>query len=64
MAANHLLIDLIPPPQAVRYRLGDALREVELLRRLLRLADLADHYRRLDRHDCPDKREGGKPCHT
>jgi hypothetical protein len=43
-----LLIDLIPPPQSVANRLGDALREVQLLRRLLRLADLAEQYRLCD----------------
>jgi hypothetical protein len=46
---NCLLIDLIPTPHAVRGRLGDALREVRLLRRLLRLADLAETYREYDR---------------
>ncbi len=44
-----LLIDMIPPPQAVAIRLGDALREVELLRRLQRLADIAEEYRECDR---------------
>jgi hypothetical protein len=43
------LVELIPPPQSVRDRLGDALREVQLLRRLLRLADLAERYRECDR---------------
>ncbi len=53
--SSPLLIDLIPPRQLVLDRLGDALREVELLRRLLRLADRAEEYRKCDR----DK-EGGK----
>jgi hypothetical protein len=43
------LVDLIPPPQAVADRLGDAMREVELLRRLLRLSERAEQYRALDR---------------
>ena len=42
------LIDLIPTPATVQDRLGDALREVQLLRRLLRLADLAESYRERD----------------
>ena len=46
---NTLLIDLLPDPQAVQTRLGDALREVELLRRLLRLSRLAEQYRAIDR---------------
>jgi hypothetical protein len=45
---NTLLIDLIPRPKDVADRLGDALREVELLRRLLRLSERAEHYRALD----------------
>ena len=44
-----LLIDLLPRPQAVADRLTDALREVELLRRLLRLCERAEHYQALDR---------------
>jgi hypothetical protein len=47
---NKPIIDLIPAPEDVRYRLGDALREVELLRRLLRLAERAEQYRDIDRH--------------
>jgi hypothetical protein len=44
------IIDVIPDPAVVRNRLGDALREVQMLRRLLRLADLAEKYRNYDRH--------------
>jgi hypothetical protein len=57
---NHLLIDLIPSPQAVRERLGDALREVKLLRRLLQLADVAEQYRESDRWRSGDNRKGGR----
>jgi hypothetical protein len=39
------LIDSLPQPDQVRSRLGDALREVELLRGLLRLSERAEHYR-------------------
>jgi hypothetical protein len=43
------ICETIPPPQRVRLFLGDALREVRLLRGLLRLSELAEHYRRIDR---------------
>jgi hypothetical protein len=43
------LIDTLPTPDAVRERLGDTLRELELLRRLLRLAKAAEQYRAADR---------------
>ena len=44
---NPLLRNL-PDPATVRDRLGDALREVELLRRLLSLAETAQAYRDTD----------------
>jgi hypothetical protein len=40
------LMDTLPPPQQVRERLGAALREAELLRRLLKVAERAEAYRR------------------
>ena len=43
------LLTSLPSPQLVRNRLGDALREVELLRRLLRLSERAEQYRTWDR---------------
>jgi hypothetical protein len=48
MMLNRPLMETLPPPHAVRDRLGDAMREVELLRRLLRLAERAAMYRELD----------------
>ena len=39
------LVENVPPTVAVRDRLGDALREVRLLRQLLRLAETAERYR-------------------
>jgi hypothetical protein len=57
---NHALVEIIPPPQAVRERLGRALRELKLLRRLLRLADLAEEFRSIDRH--AREREGAGSC--
>src|SRR5438876_944445 len=39
MLPNTPVIESLPPPAVVRNRLGDALREVELLRGLLRLAE-------------------------
>ncbi len=43
------LVHALPHPKLVRDRLGDALREVELLRRLLRVAERAEEYREYDR---------------
>jgi hypothetical protein len=43
------LIESLPAPAAIRERLGDTLREVELLRGLLRLATAAENYRSSDR---------------
>ena len=51
------LIDTLPEPTAVRVRLGDVLREAELLRKLLRLAKAAAAYRELDRASI--RRESG-----
>jgi hypothetical protein len=42
------LVSVLPPPEKVRAKLGDTLREVELLRRLLRLAERAERYRECD----------------
>ena len=39
MFAEPTLLESLPPPHVVRDRLGDALREVELLRSLLRIAE-------------------------
>jgi hypothetical protein len=54
---GRLLIDVIPDPGMVVDRLGDALREVELLRRLLRLADLAEEFRHCDRRRFAKKKK-------
>jgi hypothetical protein len=48
MTLDRPLMETLPPPRAVRIRLGDALREVELLRRLLLLAERAEMYRACD----------------
>ena len=42
------LIQSLPPPAVVRDQLANALREVELLRRLLRLSERAEQYRHRD----------------
>lgn len=47
---NKPIIEALPKPETVRHRLRDALREVDLLRRLLRLAEHADQYRRMSQH--------------
>lgn len=46
-------IKRFPPAAVIRDRLGDALREVELLRGLLKLAERVDHYRELDARQRP-----------
>lgn len=40
----------IPPSSAVRERLGNALREVELLRSLLRLAERMEQFDKYDQY--------------
>jgi hypothetical protein len=44
------LIDILPPPVVLHNRLTRALREVDLCRRLLRVADRAERFRVADRH--------------
>jgi hypothetical protein len=49
MPFEHPIVQSLPATRDVRDRLGDALREVELLRRLLPLCEKAELYRRRDR---------------
>jgi hypothetical protein len=42
------IIDSLPTPRDIRHMLGDALREVELLRALLKIAERAERYRKID----------------
>jgi hypothetical protein len=49
MSLNKPIVQSLPPTQTVRDRLGNALREVELLRSLLKLAEKAERYRERDR---------------
>jgi hypothetical protein len=48
----------LPPADELRHRLGDALREVEMLRGLLRLAERADRYRERDAELACDQLRG------
>jgi hypothetical protein len=41
------LTENLPPPEELERRLGAALREVELLRRLLRVSERAARYRKV-----------------
>lgn len=50
MTLKQPLVRVLPQPKVVRDRLGDALREVELLRALLRLSERAENYRDCDHH--------------
>jgi hypothetical protein len=45
------LLDSLPEPQVVRRHLGQMLREIGLLRRLLRLAESAAQVRETERQD-------------
>jgi hypothetical protein len=49
---------MIPPPDELRRRLAAALREVDLLRRLVRVAEYAARYGRPCPADPVSKREG------
>jgi hypothetical protein len=51
------LVRHLPPPATVHRRLGQALREVQLLRGLLRLSQRAAEYRRTGRRR---SRKGGE----
>ena len=48
MTLERSLVEELPSVQQVRNRLGDALREVELLRKLLPIAERAEEYRQAD----------------
>jgi hypothetical protein len=49
MLLDKPLIETLPPPDQIEGRLADTLRELRLLRRMLRLAELAEEYRECDR---------------
>jgi hypothetical protein len=53
-ASNSPLLDTLPAPQVVRQQVGRLLRELDLLRRLLRLAESAAQER--------ERREKGGGC--
>jgi hypothetical protein len=61
MSDHPRVVELLPPPRVIADRLGDALREVKILRGLLRLAEQAEHWRRLDARssDLPQRGELG-----
>jgi hypothetical protein len=55
------LVTVLPHPMDVRHRLGDAMREVDLLRRLLVLSERAEQFRQCDRNlTCPEPKRGKK----
>lgn len=57
------IVESMPSVQEVRYQLGDALREVELLRGLLRLAERAERYREVDREMVNRRPQLGEAAH-
>jgi hypothetical protein len=54
-------VNLIPPPPELRHRLAVALREVDILRRLIRVAEYAARFRNSSHLTVPTtaKQEGG-----
>jgi len=64
MTLNKPIIEVLPAPGIVRVRLGDALREVELLRWLLRLAERADQYRQIDKNHQRGQTKGREVFHA
>jgi hypothetical protein len=46
MSLDTPLMESLPSPQQVREKLGAALREAELLRRLLKITERAEAYRK------------------
>jgi hypothetical protein len=61
---NDLLADTLPSPLEVHRQLGAALREVKLLRGLLRLSERAAEYRKLRKRDPRPGPQGGGPTHA
>jgi hypothetical protein len=60
MPIDQPLLETIPPPHVVRDKLGNALREVELLRKLLRISERAEQYRQVDQR----RSAAGGPTHA
>ncbi len=51
-------VTLVPTPTDLRHRLAVALREVDLLRRLIRVAEHAARYRQPSHSAAADQRQG------
>lgn len=47
MISTNTLVSQIPPPDRVRAKLGELLAEVEITRKLLRLSERQEKYKRL-----------------
>ncbi len=60
MSLDEPLLKTLPTPQTVRNRLGDVLREAELLRRLLKLSERAEQYREWDRYQGDEQASSGR----
>jgi hypothetical protein len=59
MTVSEPLMATLPPPWEVRRKLGEVLREVELLRGMLRLAERAESYRKVIHQRTGEKRDAG-----
>jgi len=55
MSLDQFLIQTLPRPEVVRGRMSDLLREMELLRGLLRLSEKAAEYRECDEEQQQDE---------
>ena len=60
MLLDSPVIDNLPPARAIRRRLGDALREVQLLRGLLRIAERAEFYKEHDQKQAEAQTAGNE----
>jgi hypothetical protein len=61
MTTDRSLTESLPHPSEVRERLGGALREIVLLRRMLRLCERAEEFRAVSRKS--SMRDRGEPRH-
>ena len=59
-ASPTALVESIPPVETVRAQLSESIRETELLRRMLRLAEQREKYARVN-HPSPGQLVSGSP---
>jgi hypothetical protein len=59
MTLDQCLLDQLPRPSTIRDRLRETVRETELLRKLLRVAERAEQFRQSDVAHVSRTRNGG-----